>query len=270
MDNNIQSIPDAEYFALDRISKHGLDLVHRSPAHYAWSRKHPSDPTPAMLIGSAVHCASLEGYDEYNGRYVVAPEINKRTKAGREEWKIFEQANAGKTILTAEQHELVVGMATAVTDNKIASALLASGLAEQACLFTDPDTKLACKSKIDFISHSHPGLVIDLKTAADASHDAFMRACKNYRYYVQDAFYSHAATVCGVDVKAFLFVVVENKPPHEVAIYSLPDEAKYQGMMEFRRDLETYQRCLETGEWPGYPTEVQMLDWPFWCQNVSK
>ena len=50
-----EDIPNGEYHRGPGISKSGLDLIHRSPAHYMTQRLHPKPPTAAMTFGSAFH-----------------------------------------------------------------------------------------------------------------------------------------------------------------------------------------------------------------------
>lgn len=55
----------------------------------------------------------------------------------------------------------------------------------------------------------------------------------------------------------FVFIVVENTPPHGVALYKLSPRAIRQGDRECQHALAQYHMCLETGEWPGYQNEKE-------------
>ena len=68
------------------ISASGLKLFMRSPAHYYAAYLDPNrverQPTPAMRLGTATHCAILEP-TRFNAEYAVIPEsIDRRTKEG--------------------------------------------------------------------------------------------------------------------------------------------------------------------------------------------
>ncbi len=100
--NHIKTIGIEEYHAGPGVSKSDLDLIARSPAHYRAQKAAPREATPAMIIGSAFHTATLEP-EKFDLEFAVAPEgIDRRTKAGKEEWAAFEAASAGKTVLKAE------------------------------------------------------------------------------------------------------------------------------------------------------------------------
>src|SRR6185437_6542157 len=59
------SIEASRYHALVYASKTYLSQMLRSPAHAKWAIDNPCEQTPALRIGSAVHCLTLEGEDEY-------------------------------------------------------------------------------------------------------------------------------------------------------------------------------------------------------------
>ena len=75
---------NAEYHSqTDYIGSSGLKMIYKkSVDHYLRSKK--MDPTDSMRLGTAVHTALLEP-DKFNDEITVMPELNLRTKAGREE-----------------------------------------------------------------------------------------------------------------------------------------------------------------------------------------
>lgn len=250
----IRNMPSAEYFALRRVSKSGLDRLARSPAHM---RAPSGEETKAMRIGKALHALALEGIAP-----VVRPEFaGTGSRAARAEW---DAAHEGVTILSEDDAAQVHSMAASIAMHPVAGPALrrADGIAEASILWTCPDTGAECKSRLDWLL---PGIVLDLKTTADARPDAFARSVASYRYHVQDAFYSQAAASAGLSAEHFVFVCVESSPPYSVALYQLDDAARTEGRRLYLRDLETYMRCMERDEWPAYPTDIQTLSLPRWA-----
>ena len=95
------NIPDDDYHSdTDTVSSTGLKKMLISAAHFQANLKREQKPTPALEIGRAVHALILER-ESYAARFAVAPVINRRTKVGKQEWADFQEANAGKTILSA-------------------------------------------------------------------------------------------------------------------------------------------------------------------------
>ena len=78
----IEMTNEAYHSDVSRISKSGLDLIAKSPAHYYAKYLDPnreaSQPTPAMRMGAITHSYILEP-NQFSSNYVIAPELNKRT-----------------------------------------------------------------------------------------------------------------------------------------------------------------------------------------------
>ena len=85
---------DTIYITNSMLSK----LSEKSPAHFKYWLDNKPEPTAAMQLGSAIHSAILTPL-EFTKNYVVAPDIDKRTKAGKEAWAKFVEENT-KTIIT--------------------------------------------------------------------------------------------------------------------------------------------------------------------------
>lgn len=260
-------VPHAAYHApiLGMASKGALDQIARSPAHYrAWLAAHESTPTPAQAMGSAVHCAVLEP-DRFAAEYVTEPEFGdcrrKDNKAARDAWR---EVNAGRTWLTTEDAATVEAIRGAVMAHPIAGRLLTSGQAEVTCRWQDPETGVECRARADYW-RPDLGLLIDLKTAADAGAREFGRAVTTHRYHVQDAHYREGWRVAGHAVEHFLFIAVEKTPPYGVAVYGIDSEALERGETLRRRDLDRMAECLRSDDWPSYPAEISPLSLPRWA-----
>lgn len=248
---------------VSRISKSGLDLISKSPLHY-WSKyldpnREPESPTPAMTIGSAFHSIVLEP-DKFNIEFAVAPKVDRRTSVGKQLWSDFEELNAGKTVITSEQYDTIQRMRDSVRSHPAASLLLASGVAEQTIQWNDADTGVACKARPDWMNHR--GIIVDLKSTEDASHDAFMRSCLHYRYHVQSAFYLDGINASGTSFDTFVFVAVEKSPPYATAVYVAPENFVSLGRESYMADVWKYYDCVKSGTWHGYPKEIQTLQLP--------
>ncbi|EBY1954847.1 exonuclease VIII, partial [Salmonella enterica subsp. enterica serovar Sandiego] len=99
-------IPNEAYHAGPGVSKSQLDDIADTPAIYLWRKNAPVDTekTKSLDTGTAFHCRVLEP-EEFSKRFIIAPEFNRRTSAGKEEEKAFleECARTGRTVLTAEE-----------------------------------------------------------------------------------------------------------------------------------------------------------------------
>lgn len=247
-----------EYHKHPALSKSGLDRLAISPAHYQAWLTDPRIETPAMKFGTAAHCAILEPTRFVNEYDVLPSGLDRRTKEGK---AIYTELEAkGKTLLSIDDWQAIHGMLDSVMDHPAARDLLSEGLAETS-YFSEMD-RVAVKCRPDWLSS---GIVVDLKTTQDASLSGFSKSIANYRYAVQAAFYSDILASLGHDVVAFLFVAVEKTAPYAVGVYELDDMSLEIGREQYQRDLDTYRRCIESGEWPAYSSSVEMISLPKWA-----
>ncbi|EMZ4389458.1 PD-(D/E)XK nuclease-like domain-containing protein, partial [Salmonella enterica] len=184
-------IPNEAYHAGPGVSKSQLDDIADTPAIYLWRKNAPVDTekTKTLDTGTAFHCRILEP-EEFSKRFIIAPEFNRRTSAGKEEEKTFleECARTGRTVLTAEEGRKIELMYQSVMALPLGQWLVESaGYAESSVYWEDPETGILCRCRPDkIIPEFH--WIMDVKTTADIQR--FRTAYYDYRYHVQDAFYS--------------------------------------------------------------------------------
>jgi hypothetical protein len=264
-----------------RISKSGLDEVNKSPLHYHYkyldpTRKEEREKDWAKT-GSAVGMAIAEP-DKFRETYAsiddseICKEIGgsrPRTTTRYGDWmKAKTDELKGKTIVTLDEYNEWVAMNDAARRNKAVRFLLAdkNGQAERSFHFEDEGTGALCRIRPDWLAIFN-GWITDIKTTVDASPESFARSIAKFRYHVQDSFYSTGMAKNGFDAKGFAFIVVEKTPPYPTAVYFLPIEAKKQGRIEVRRNLDSYALSLSTGIWPGYVDEklheITLPPWAF-------
>ncbi len=257
--NLVMNMPAAEYHAHPAVNKSLLDRIAKSPMHArAYLDGARTEPTAAMILGTAVHTAILEPA-RFASEYRVF-EGDRRTKAGKEEYAALQAT--GATIIDADDYATVKAMAASVRANKTAASLLQDGIAEASIFWKDTLTGVECKCRPDWITNS--GIVVDVKTTEDASPAAFARSVMQYRYAVQAAHYLE-----GTEAERFVFIAVEKKAPYAVACYELDVDAMNFGDALRIRDLEAYAGCVEFNVWPGYPDEVQPLSLPAWATRTE-
>jgi exodeoxyribonuclease VIII len=259
---------NATYHAHPAVSKSHLDLVAKSPLHY-WARyidpkRELPDPTPAMRIGTALHTLVLE-QDQFEERYITAPQVDRRTKAGKEAWAEFEAEAGDRELIAADDRIQISRMAEAVWAHPAAAALLHwEGKAETTHMWTDPATGLDCKCRPDWLTNDGR-LIVDLKTTEDASPAGFRKSIGAFRYHVQSSWYLdgvQAATGCRPE--QFLFLCVEKKPPYAVAVYAAAPVIVTIGAETAARDLDVLATCKQACAWPGYSDQVEPISLPGW------
>lgn len=262
----------SDYHAHPAISKSRLDLLAKSPAHFRayLDGELERTETPAMKLGTALHCAVLEP-ERFALEYVAAPDFGDgRTKAAKDAKAAFEAEHAGKFVLSAGEYASIVGMSLSVSRHRGASNLLARSLVREPSVFwTDAETGIECRARPDALSEDG-SLVVDLKTTRDASPRAFAKSIGEYRYHVQDAIYSDGiAAATSKRPEAFAFIAVESAAPYLCASYVLDDASRLAGRYAYRRDLDTLRACRDSGKWPGYSEKIEMISAPFWADGMT-
>ncbi|RYF64329.1 MAG: hypothetical protein EOO39_26885, partial [Cytophagaceae bacterium] len=123
---------------------------------------------------------------------------------------------------------------------------------ERIVLFTDPATKLACKSRLDLVYTSpkrQNTLIFDFKTTSACTQAQFLQSCYDYDYDRQAAFYLDSLRFADghewATTKRFRFVfvgVMKDKPHRLFAVdaTSLPGFVEY-GRKKYRFWLKKWQ-----------------------------
>lgn len=251
-------LSNSDYHQSEGISKSGLDLFARSPAHYRYSAKR--EPTAAMALGTATHTAILEPHI-YAEKYVILRDAPDRRSSVYKE--AVKQLGA-EYVLLGKEADQIAGMQEAVRSNRHAGALLADGYAEQSLFTRDPVTGVIVRVRYDWITAA--GQPVDLKTTQDASDEAFGKSIMNYRYHVQDVLYCDAwEWAFGEQPPPMLFLAVESEMPHCTAIHRIPHDFRQYARKLYRAELNSYAACLESGQWPGLQSEPHTTQMPGWA-----
>ena len=247
-------LTDLEYHQSPALSASGAKLILKSPAHYRYAMDHPPAPTATFNLGHAVHSLVLG-----SGRAPVFLDFEDyKTKASRETRDIV--LSQGDIPLTAPEAAQVRAMADAVLSHPLAAALFTDGRAELSIYTTDPETGVELRTRPDWIGRT----IVDLKTTVNANPADFDRIAWTYLYEQQAAWYLDEVARAGImpDEDRLLFVNVEKSPPYLVSVTELDAEALRIGRERNREAIDTFARCIATGEWPGYPAIEHLVPLP--------
>ncbi len=263
----IAGLTNAQYQAREDLSVSMLKELAKSPMHLRYRMSHLQEPTPAMQIGTVFHAAVLEP-DSLSDIVAVAPEVDRRTKDGKTLWAQFEREAHGKIILKQAEYDQIDEMVMALMAHDEASRLIRmNGLTEVSCFWADY-RGFGCKCRPDRITPD--GIVLDLKSTEDASPDGFARACAQYKYHWQAAWYLDGLTAAsGYQHDDFRLIAVEKKPPYGVGAYQMPRVYIDIAREQIAPLLDLYKRCREEDSWPGYSNKTEVLQMPVWALRVD-
>lgn len=260
-------IPDDAYHGTEicpgpSISASGLVLIEeRSPAHFFEQstlnpNRVPPEQKPHFSLGHLLHDILLYG-GMVPSDYHIIPDgfARAHVKKWADHIDDYDAAlAAGREVLTESQFATARNMAEAAEKHELAKALLTAGEPEMTLAAQDPKTGRWVRARPDILPTTME-IIPDVKSAVDAHPDVFERSATRWGYFQAGAHYLDVIDlIYGEAKRQFALIVIEKQPPYVVTIYALDDGDLHYGRMLNRRALDLFDRCLTTGDWPGYAT----------------
>lgn len=267
----VLDVPEELYHAdTTALSASAAKVLLRSPARrFQWRQENPEGPKAAFDLGTTGHTLILgTGSPAWiiDADAWTSPKVRDQRDAAR---------SYGFTPILRHQYEAAKAMADAVLNHEwsidgapvgtVGGTLLSGGDAEVSLWWEDPDTGARCRGRIDYL---HPNAIVDVKTTSredGGGLTAFAKQCADMGYRESMAHYRNGVRVLTGRTLPVFLIVVEVEPPHLVAVYTLSDEDLAWGSERMREAQEIWLRCVESGEWPAYPSDLQTLTFPHWA-----
>lgn len=249
------------------LSSTGLKLLTppSCPAKYRWQTDHPAqrEVTEALEIGQAYHTLAL-------GEGPTIIEVKADSWRGRDAQEARDYARqTGRTPILTGKLAAVREMVKVLRADPIAASALRSGKAEQSFFWQDFH-EIWGRGRVDWLPTRAKGnrlIVPDLKSAASANPEDFGREpARKYGYAQSADWYLRGLRALGYADRrsVMIFLVQEKDPPYLVQPIQLDSESMRVGELLNDRALETYDRCLQSGTWPGYHEGVALASLPGW------
>lgn len=251
-------IPHDEYHAIEAVSNSYLSRLAKCPA----CAKVPQEDKPVLNFGRAFHSYILER-ESFNNDVAILPEINRKTKEGKELYETFIVSNKGKAIISQEDFVSIQAMSDAVHNHPTAGPLVKAGNQEVSIFWTD-ESDVQMKARPDIIPMQGSQVLLDLKKVRSASYHSFQSSIVTYGYHRQSAVYLDGmSAVTGEDYDTFMFICVEEDAPYRVECYALTSQFINIGRDEYRRLLKIELECRKNNHWPHYKSaEAQIMEAP--------
>lgn len=255
---------DKEYSELEGIRRSDLWIIDRSPLHFKYHMEHPTEQTQALRFGSAYHKYVLER-ETFEDEYFILPDVDKRTKAGKEALIEAERMNEGKTGITQEEFEQIQEMRTMLvidpnTRPYIEAIESGNARTEAAFCWIDEETGEICKCKADIIIEGDNPTIVDLKTCQSCEDRKFQRSMRDFGYLFQVGFYTEGIDLCTMEKHSFTFIGQEKTPPYAPRLYHLEEAEIEVGKKKFHELLNKYHDCKIRDEWNGYEEEYLYVE----------
>jgi exodeoxyribonuclease VIII len=245
------------YFKMPGVSSHALIEMGRSPLH-CWAKyidpnRQDEEPTPAMKFGTLVHTMVLTP-ETFSDAFVMADSINRRTNQGKSEYAAL--LESGQLAVTDKECRAALRIVKAIKRHPVAGPLFNVGEPEKILTVAREPHRCPLKGRLDWLS-PQPAIV-ELKTATDASKEAFLRSVYRYSYHLSAAYYRmlvSQTTGTPEDAIPYIFAVVETKAPYAVAVYPSSERLLAEGRALWETNLARFDECWINDDWPGYSME---------------
>ena len=245
----------------DYLSRSDLIPLLKSPAHYKARQNEPKTETPDMVFGSACHDFILQ---DDTSNIKVGPDVSKKTN----KWKEFLEENQQFYCISPDDLVVMEAMKKVFRSHKYAYPLIAGAWFENTFLWEHAEYEgVFCKVRPDILRISD-GIMCDYKTSKDADPDAFAKACVNYGYDIQSAYYPEGVrAITGAECE-FYFIVQEKTEPYAIQIYLAGKEMIDLGKRKINKALKNYFEADLNNDWEkAYENTVLTLEPPRWALN---
>lgn len=236
------------------------------PAKYRHDQDHGRAVTKDLELGSAAHKLVLGEGDEI----VLIDAKDYRTNAAQ---AARDEARArGAIPLLPDQYAVVCAMANQLRKHPLASVLFdrEHGKPEQSLFWRDALTGVMCRARLDWLPDERLGrstIYADYKTTRCGAPSKLGRAAADYGYHQQAAFYLDGIAALHLAARpVFWFCYQEKTPPYLVTVSELDGPAMQIGRERNRRAIDTYARCVASGQWPGYSDAPVVTSLPAWVE----
>lgn len=252
-----------------------------------WASEYRRQPDFGDLRTNRGKAARAEWLAELAGDGCIArPYFDSRTKAGKAARADFEASvptgvrvlvgdedaadvlGDRVTVLTADEYDLAERCAEAVREHPKASELLRGGRAEETATWTDEETGVRCKGRLDFV---RPVGVLDVKSSRQPTLRQMVADMARLLYHGQLAWYHDGAIASGIvplgSAELPRVIFVQTVEPYDVVPAFLGPLDLDRGRQLYRSLLRKYVACDAADWWPGMAPDEIELDLPTWAPD---
>lgn len=233
----------------------------------------PKKTTDEMILGSMVHCFTLEPSHFETQFAVITPDVLSKSGArSGQAWKDFAAENAGKELVFAEDMELAKKLAESLRNHPVFT-VMNPVLAVESPIYWEINGA-ACKGIPDMVGQA--GVVFDIKTVGDMdsflinqptgsvmSKEAFDRG-----YDIQAAFYLEGCRqFYQRDFDRFILFLIETNPPYRIRLAEFSQEDIQHAYNRIVFAINGIEERTLDGDWSDpHENEIAILEKPKWAK----
>jgi hypothetical protein len=138
------------------------------------------------------------------------------------------------------------------------------GSSEVTMIWQDGAT--LCRMRPDRIS-ANRDIIINYKTTAGSVEPDRWSRTQLLDYYVGGAFYVRGTSALCDTEPTYLYLCQETAPPYLCSLVGLDAHFLDLGARKVVAGLSAWERCVKSGQWPGYPPRVCYPEVPAWEES---
>jgi exodeoxyribonuclease VIII len=250
-----------DYGSIQALNWSTLKLLETSPLMLKFRQTTARKDTESLHLGRAIHACLLE--PDVWARYVVMPKFSGTgMKAAKAEWLA---AHAGDLVVDADERAMVERCAEAVRRHREAMALIEGGRKEEAILWTDTETGIACKARLDIVRARD---ICDIKSTRRGKPRKFLADASELLYHGQLAWYHDGAIAAGAlpaNAERPGVVAVQTTEPYDVMPFRMTEGALCAGRALWQSLIRRFAECQTADFWPGVAPTVLDFDVMPWA-----
>lgn len=226
---------DLEFVQNRPLSYSSIKEFAKSPRHYVHYVLAKREPSKAMNLGSLIHCLIMYP-SKFNDQFIIAPNVDRRTKDGKATWEEFISKSNGKIVVTEDELE----EAKQITDNVLSNWKINNTVKE--CTSFEQEFKydisgLPFRGFVDGVNAGN--YILEIKTMSDASPSNVTREFYNRKYHIQAGLYN---LVHKLPVK---YLIVETNAPYNSMLVDVADEYIEKGQQELMDLVDKFNTCMD-------------------------
>lgn len=248
----------------------GIPLVERSPKHAR--EKHPRlnpayerEHSNRLDLGTVAHALLFEG-----GQGLTVIEADNYNKKVHQQARDAAYAENKTPILigTYEKARKMADIAAQRIEDKF-GPIMHPDNGRLECTMIWQESSIWCRGLVDCLPNPLT-MTLDYKTTENARPDAAEMTLYRLNYHFKAAFYERGLDVlhpAGIGRRKSHFLFQEIDAPFECSFASPSEAGMTIGRKQITFAIETWQRCMAAGEWPGYSRDVHYASPPPWIER---
>ena len=231
----------------------------------------PGEETIHQFDGTLIH--HIFETQETKSKYRIAPDVDRRTKAGKAEYAEFVEGLPVRVRpITQVQHDMAHKCLENALSHSESKKFLEHGMFERSYFCELQDVEVKARPDID-MSHIAPSnnfpCLVDIKTRGKGR---AKRDIWNYEYwsshmYLQCGLQIMTARKLGLEVDNYFYLLVEKVPPYQINVVPVDSETIHWSIRATQTLIEQWKAWLDSGCPKSYGLKQKAITTPEWIKN---